>query len=96
MPDDCDIAEGTSFDCNVDGVPDECPGCAADCVCDDGDLCSGIETCVDGACVLGTPCDDQDPCNGKEICDPATGVCLAGVITDCNKNAIDDSCDAGG
>ena len=30
IPDDCDIADGTSSDTNKDGVPDECAPCTAD------------------------------------------------------------------
>lgn len=30
IPDDCDIADGTSADANKDGVPDECAPCTAD------------------------------------------------------------------
>jgi hypothetical protein len=30
IPDDCDIADGTSSDANKDGVPDECAPCTAD------------------------------------------------------------------
>ena len=30
IPDDCDIADGTSTDANKDGVPDECAPCTAD------------------------------------------------------------------
>ena len=30
IPDDCDIADGTSADANNDGVPDECAPCTAD------------------------------------------------------------------
>jgi hypothetical protein len=37
IPDDCDIADGTSSDANKDGVPDECAPCAAD-LDGDGDV----------------------------------------------------------
>ena len=37
--------------------------------CDDGMFCSGIETCVDNACVAGTP-----------PCDPATESSKSGGI----------------
>ena len=30
IPDDCDIADGTSSDANKDGIPDECAPCTAD------------------------------------------------------------------
>ena len=37
IPDDCDIADGTSSDANKDGVPDECAPCTAD-LDGDGDV----------------------------------------------------------
>lgn len=44
--------------------------------CDDGIWCNGVETCVDGVCVAGTP-----PCPGMD-CDEANDVCV-------NPNPID-------
>ncbi|MFO0751159.1 MAG: hypothetical protein U1F43_36625 [Myxococcota bacterium] len=42
--------------------------------CDDGDLCTSDEQCVDGACRGGllVVCDDGDPCT-DDACDPASG-----------------------
>ena len=61
------------------------PQCATDVDCDDGSVCTGIETCVAAACVAGVPltCDDGQTCNGQETCDPVDG-CLAGVPVDCD------------
>lgn len=54
--------------------------------CDDGDLCTGPDTC-DGTSVTcpTTPvvCDDGNACNGVETCDPGTG-CHAGTPPACN------------
>src|SRR5689334_6165792 len=55
------------------------PGCCAvDADCDDGDACTGAETCdvASATCVAGTPvgCDDGDVCT-DDACDPATGTC---------------------
>lgn len=38
-------------------------------------------------------CLDGDDCNGAETCDLENGQCVAGAITDCNGNAVDDACD---
>ena len=42
--------------------------------CDDGDLCTAGDSCIDGACEGGLflYCNDGDPCTGDE-CDPAAG-----------------------
>ena len=68
-------------DVNTD--PDSCD----DVVCDDQDVCNGIETCdpVDG-CQSGTPlaCDDGNLCT-DDSCDPATG-----CLNSSNTLACDD------
>src|SRR5438093_1270918 len=70
--------------------------CTTDADCDDGDVCTGTETCVTGACQNGTPlvCDNGNPCDGLETCDPVAG-CQAGTQLDCNDNLVctNDSCD---
>ena len=50
--------------------------CQTDPDCNDGNLCNGVETCVGGSCVAGTPvnCDDGDFCT-IDTCIPATGAC---------------------
>lgn len=52
VPDDCDIAGGTSSDVDGNGVPDECSSaCGADADCDDLVLCT-VDGCgIDGTCV---------------------------------------------
>ena len=61
--------------------------------CDDGDACTGIESCDPGTgkCLPGEPiaCDDGNPCNGKELCAPATGDCVAVDVVTCSD---DDAC----
>ena len=60
-------------------------------VCDNGDLCDGVETCDPAAgCVDGDPlpCDDGDICSGTETCDPAIG-CVAGETLVCDDG---DTC----
>ena len=64
----------------VDGGIDAGP-CRTDLDCDDGNACSGLELCVDGACELGVPvvCPDDDVCDGTFTCDPDTGECSVEV-----------------
>jgi hypothetical protein len=45
--------------------------CTVDADCDDGDLCSGIETCNAGLCEAGI----EVVCGVDEVCDPGTGLC---------------------
>lgn len=65
-------------------------------LCDDQNVCNGVETCDQGkGCVAGQPlpCDDLDACNGAESCDPLQG-CQMGVALDCNDGnpCTEDSC----
>ena len=50
--------------------------------CDDEDLCTEGDACIDGVCEGGVPlyCDDDDPCTGDD-CDPATG-CVYAPLSD--------------
>jgi hypothetical protein len=73
---DCD----DGVDCTVDTCTPGAGTCSfapSDAFCDDGDACTGEETCdaVSG-CVSGTPvdCTDGFSCT-DDLCDPATGVC---------------------
>lgn len=61
----------------LDGI---CVFEAVDGLCDDGNLCTADDSCVEGKCE-GTPldCDDDAFCNGEESCDAATGECVAGT-----------------
>lgn len=60
--------------------------------CDDGEFCTGVETCVDMFCVAGTPpdCDDQIFCNGSEVCEVSSGCVSLG-----NPCPDPNSCDEG-
>ncbi|MHC4698577.1 MAG: FG-GAP repeat protein, partial [Planctomycetota bacterium] len=78
IPDECDIADGTSQDTNGNGIPDECEPCEDECCsdtdCDDELYCNGAETCHDGTCVQGEPPCPQHVCNEEaEECSP--GAC---------------------
>lgn len=62
-------------------------------MCDDGDVCNGVEICnfILG-CVLGESfvCDDGDVCNGVEGCDISSG-CVVGEFVICVDN-IENFC----
>lgn len=69
--------------------------------CNDFDVCTGIETCEEGACAPGTPLevDDANPCT-SDSCDPVGGVQHTPVAngTSCtNSNACDglETCQSG-
>ncbi len=59
-------------------------GCSVDAECDDGQFCSGIETCSGGACQS-----SGDPCSGGTACNESTDSCDVAV---CDN---DGSCGAG-
>jgi len=68
-------------------APNGCaPSCATPADCDDGNPCTGVESCVAGLCRPGTPvaCSDGNACNGIETCDPGSGACLPGVPLACD------------
>ncbi len=90
VPDDQDIAGGTSQDCNDNGIPDECePDCNDNGQADECDIFEGIsEDCDEN----GVPdeCEFVD-CNGNgvlDVCDVA-----AGTSQDCNENGTPDECE---
>ena len=95
-PPDCDDGNPCTVDvCNEDSPI--CVNTPDDSLCDDGDVCTGVETCdaVSG-CQAGTPleCDDGLYCNGVETCDAVSG-CQAGTPPDCD-DGVDctvDTCD---
>ncbi|MFO0653372.1 MAG: MopE-related protein [Polyangiales bacterium] len=72
-------ADAPSTDAPVDASRDAAQGCAT--ACDDGDACNGVETCVDGECVAGTPvtCQPSDACH-RSTCTPATGACAQTLV----------------
>src|SRR5204863_30434 len=106
---------GTQLDCNdnlvcTNDLCDPAIGCVNApipncCVsngdCDDGDICNGLETCVNNTCVAGTPpdCDDHNPCT-DDTCDAggtSTGHAAGNVGTECRAAAGDcdvaEACD---
>jgi len=75
MGEECD--DSRNGDAN-DGCTDDCAySCHADEDCDDGDVCTGMETCDTAsahACAAGTAldCSDGNACT-EDLCDPGTG-----------------------
>ena len=95
---------GDGIDNDCDGLTDvadpQCSACVQDSDCDDGSVCTGIETCVAPNCVAGTPldCDDSNVCT-NDSCDPVSG-CRYGYNTgpcdDGDFCTANDSCDGAG
>jgi hypothetical protein len=71
--------------------------------CDDGNLCTQVDTCLGGACVGGNPiaCTASDACHNPGVCNPATGLCSDPPVTDgtlCDDGSLctgPDTCQAG-
>ena len=91
IPDDCDIAIGTSPDLNSDGIPDECsPDCNLNGTPDVVDISSGASTDCDFNRI-------PDECEVPPL-GPATQDCNFNGIpdvceADCNGNGLPDDCD---
>lgn len=92
----CDLRDGTSSDCNANGMPDECEfDCNNNGVPDACDLFAG--TSLD--CNANSRPDECEVAEGKDCnsnsvpddCDIA-----AGVSQDCNGNQLPDECDLAG
>ena len=93
MPAHIEICDGKDNDCNGivdDGVVCECWTHA---MCDDSNVCNGVETCVAGICAGGDDlvCDDGIFCNGLESCDETDG-CQSGADP-CPTNMCDEDGD---
>jgi hypothetical protein len=87
--------------CTVDSCNEgsaSCDNIPTDSLCDDSDVCTGVETCdVELDCLAGTPLDPDDgvACT-IDTCDPVTGITNSpddGYCDDGNPCTI-DSCDA--
>jgi hypothetical protein len=84
--DQCDPQEGCVFTA-VEGQ------------CDDDNMCTVLDLCIDGKCVgSGTPvCEDQNSCT-SDFCLPATGcehMDVDGACTDGNACTLNDYCSQG-
>lgn len=91
IPDEQDLASGTSLDCNVNRYPDECEvDCNANTVPDDCDLAEGDSLDCNSNAVP-DECDPDFDCNNngtQDICDVASGLSV-----DCNANEVPDDCE---
>lgn len=66
--------EGNTFSC-VNSK--ECGATTVDCSCNDDDLCTELDICLDSGACEGSPI----RCDTGETCDPATGLCVGGDTT---------------
>ena len=94
----CSDGVGCTVD-NCDEGSDSCAYVPSDALCDDGDVCTGVETC-DAAldCQAGTPLDPDDgvACT-DDVCDPVTGVANVPNDGNCDNGFFCDGaeiCDA--
>jgi len=95
IPDDQDIADGTSQDCNANEIPDECEldfGLAADCnangIPDDCDIADGTSGDCSGNAV---PDECEPDCN--ENGEPDDCDIVNEVSQDCDENGVPDECE---
>jgi hypothetical protein len=94
VPDECDIADGTSEDCNSNGIPDEVePDCNSNGIPDECDILNGTSVDIIGpnAQPDGIPDECQLDCNANLIPDDID--IALGISQDCNANLIPDECD---
>jgi alpha-tubulin suppressor-like RCC1 family protein len=91
-------AESDAADTATDAdVSVDVPECVTDTDCDDGDPCTKITACVDGACASAQPvdCGDGNPCT-QDGCVALSGECthtqLTGPCDDGNSCTIEDTC----
>lgn len=103
IPDDTDVPLDDGNVCTMEacslGVPEH-PAVVDGSPCEDGDLCTPMDTCQMGACLAGLPlvCLAQDSCHLEGTCDPLTGVCSNPVATDgtmCFSNNATGACKMG-
>jgi len=92
---DCD--DGRNGD-DADGCRDDCTyTCTSSSECDDGDACTGTETCdtATHTCVAGTAldCDDSNPCTA-DSCDASSG-CVNELIDGDGDGYAEGTCPAG-
>jgi len=91
-------SDGKDNDC--DGITDReqpsCNLCAGDAYCDNGDACDGVERCINGCCVSGTPvyCDDGDGCT-QNLCNSGSGECSYPPEADGTRCDDGDECTVG-
>ena len=87
-----DISDGTSNDCNYNGLPDECePDCNENDVADDCDLAEGTSADCNGNDIP-DECDIDEGTSDDTL--PTDGDCIPDECQmDCNENAVPDTQD---
>jgi len=91
VPDEEDIADGTSKDCNDNGRPDECePDCNENYVADSCDISAGTSEDCDSN---GVPDECEPDCNDNSVADECD--VIGGTSDDCNENYVPDECEPG-
>jgi len=98
IDDATDISNGTSLDCQLNGIPDECELAGNDC-----DLNGVPDECDTDCNTNGTPdvCETITDCNSNSIpdeCETTGNDCDANGVpdecdTDCNSNGTPDACE---
>ncbi len=109
VPDEDDIALGTSVDCNDSGVPDECevpprcltcPDCQGDQIPDDCQVPPICPACIDcqgdgvpDTCQVPPLCPNCLDCQGDTVPDVCQVPPLCPGCADCNVNGVPDTCE---
>ncbi len=88
--------------CHIEGKCDASTGICTNpakpntATCDDGDACTRLDTCQDGACHGANPvtCTALDECHDVGTCDSTTGICVNPAKPD-GSNCESGTCQAG-
>ena len=89
VPDDLDIAAGTSRDCNSNALPDECePDCNSNGVADECDVTEATSTDCNSN---GVPDECEPDCNANGVADECD--ITEATSADCNTNGVPDECE---
>jgi len=102
----CELAPGTVVECDTSDdtacLLTACQKDTGDCVqvtlengktCDDGDVCTQVDSCLGGVCLGSDPmaCADDNPCT-DDVCDPAAGCLFVANTAACDDG---DPCTGG-
>jgi Cys-rich repeat protein len=80
-----DCAEGEICDAESDSC-EASSGCTSNDNCTDDLFCTGVESCVAGACVAGP----GDPCKAGETCDEQKEECVSAVVCETDADCAGD------
>jgi streptogramin lyase len=87
IPDDEDIALGSSLDVNLNNIPDECEDCNGNEILDDVEIAGGESDINEN----GIPDICETDCNGNNL--PDEYECNEAPVLDINRNNIPDVCE---